>query len=134
VIHCSLSSPLSPSFLALKEKLQQLLTLQNPSMEGNREKILTKGVVGFLFQYTPRRHEIRPRGRGVYTFSYCISVLHLIFVFWSINVAFTFYFVLFVDMFRPHKAIFRCYSILFRSWCSVMPFFPYAMVPAMCSC
>jgi hypothetical protein len=27
-------------------------------------------------------------------------------------------------MFRPHTAIFMCYSILSRSWCSVMPFFP----------
>jgi hypothetical protein len=26
-------------------------------------------------------------------------------------------------MFRPHMAIFRCYSILSRSWCSVMPIF-----------
>jgi hypothetical protein len=32
-------------------------------------------------------------------------------------------------------AIFRCYSILPRSWCSVMPtFFAYARVPAMCFC
>jgi hypothetical protein len=47
---------------------------------------------------------------------------------------FTFYFLLFVDMFRPHTAIFRCYSILSRSWCSVMPIFAYVMVPAMCFC
>jgi hypothetical protein len=42
----------------------------------------------------------------------------------SINVTFTFYFLLFVDMFRPHTAIFKCYNILSRSWCSVMQFFP----------
>jgi hypothetical protein len=36
---------------------------------------------------------------------------------------FAFYFLLFVYMFRPHTAIFRCYSILSRSWCSVMPIF-----------
>jgi hypothetical protein len=47
---------------------------------------------------------------------------------------FTFYFLLFVDMFRPHTAIFRCYSLLSRSWCSVMPIFAYVMVPAMCFC
>jgi hypothetical protein len=35
-------------------------------------------------------------------------------------------------MFRPHTAIFRCYSILSRSWCSVMPIFAYVMLPAMC--
>jgi uncharacterized membrane protein YagU involved in acid resistance len=34
---------------------------------------------------------------------------------------FTSYFLLIVDMFRPHTAIFRCYSILSRGWCSVMP-------------
>jgi hypothetical protein len=34
---------------------------------------------------------------------------------------FTFYFLLFVDMFRPHTAIFRYYNILSRNWCSVMP-------------
>jgi hypothetical protein len=45
----------------------------------------------------------------------------LIFVLLSINITFTFYFLLFVDMFRPHTAIFRCYNILSRSWCSVMP-------------
>jgi hypothetical protein len=37
--------------------------------------------------------------------------------------AFTFYYLLFVDMFRPHTAIFKCYSILSRSWCSLMPIF-----------
>jgi hypothetical protein len=37
---------------------------------------------------------------------------YLIFVLLSINVTFTFYFLLFVDMFRPHTAIFRSYSIL----------------------
>jgi hypothetical protein len=31
---------------------------------------------------------------------------------------FTFYFLLFVDMFRPHTAIFKCYNILSRSWCN----------------
>jgi hypothetical protein len=36
---------------------------------------------------------------------------------------FTFYFLLFVDMFRPHTAIFKGYSILPRNWCSVMPIF-----------
>jgi hypothetical protein len=45
---------------------------------------------------------------------------------------FTFYFLLIADMFRPHTAIFRCYSILSRSWCSVMPIFAYVMLPAMC--
>jgi hypothetical protein len=35
-------------------------------------------------------------------------------------------------MFQPHTAIFRCYSILSRSWCSVMPIFAYVMLPAMC--
>jgi hypothetical protein len=47
---------------------------------------------------------------------------------------FTSYFLLIVDMFRPHTAIFRCYtsSILSRSWCSVMPIFAYVMLPAMC--
>jgi hypothetical protein len=40
---------------------------------------------------------------------------------------FTFYFLLFVDMFRPHTAIFRCYSIFSRSWCSVMPISAYVM-------
>jgi hypothetical protein len=49
------------------------------------------------------------------------SHLHLIFVLLSINVTVTFYYLLFVDMFRPHTAIFRCYCILSRSWCSVMP-------------
>jgi hypothetical protein len=44
---------------------------------------------------------------------------------------FTSYFLLIVDMFRPHTAIFRCYSILSRSWCSVMPIFAYVMLPAM---
>jgi hypothetical protein len=44
---------------------------------------------------------------------------------------FTFYFLLFVDMLRPHTAILRCYSILSRSWCSVMPIFAYVIVPAM---
>jgi hypothetical protein len=44
---------------------------------------------------------------------------------------FTSYFLLIV-MFRPHAAIFRCYSILSRSWCSVMPVFAYVMLPAMC--
>jgi hypothetical protein len=43
---------------------------------------------------------------------------------------FTSYFLLIVDMFRPHTAIFRCYSILSRS-CSVMPIFAYVMLPAM---
>jgi hypothetical protein len=47
---------------------------------------------------------------------------------------FTFYFLLFVDMFRPHTAIFGCYSILSRGWCSVMPIFAYVMLPAMCFC
>jgi hypothetical protein len=51
------------------------------------------------------------------------SILHLIFVLLSINVTFTFYFLLIVDMFRPQTSIFRCYSILSRSWCSVMPIF-----------
>jgi hypothetical protein len=46
---------------------------------------------------------------------YFIFVLHLIFVIFSINVTFTSYYLLFVDIFRPHTAIFRCYSILFRS-------------------
>jgi hypothetical protein len=36
--------------------------------------------------------------------------LHLIFVILSINVTFTFYYLLFVDMFWPHTAISRCYS------------------------
>jgi hypothetical protein len=45
---------------------------------------------------------------------------------------FTSYFLLIVDMFRPHTAIFKCYSILSRSWCSVMPIFAYMMLPAMC--
>jgi hypothetical protein len=45
---------------------------------------------------------------------------------------FTSYFLLIVDMFRPHTAIFRCYSILSRSWYSVMPLFAYVMLPAMC--
>jgi hypothetical protein len=45
---------------------------------------------------------------------------------------FTFYFLLIVDMFRPHTAIFRCYSIVPRSCCSVMPIFAYVMLPAMC--
>jgi hypothetical protein len=45
------------------------------------------------------------------------------FVLLSINVTFTFYLLLFVDMFRPHTAIFRCDSILSRSWCSAMPIF-----------
>jgi hypothetical protein len=45
---------------------------------------------------------------------------------------FTFYFLLIVDMFRPHPAIFRCYCILSRSWCSVMPIFVHVMLPAMC--
>jgi hypothetical protein len=45
---------------------------------------------------------------------------------------FTSYFLLIVDMFRPHTAIFRCYSILSISWCSVMPIFAYVMLPAMC--
>jgi hypothetical protein len=35
----------------------------------------------------------------------------------------TFTILLIVDMFRPHTAIFKCYSILSRSWCSVMPIF-----------
>jgi hypothetical protein len=47
---------------------------------------------------------------------------------------FTFYFLLIVDMFWPHTAIFRSYSILSRSWCSVMPIFTYVMLPAMCFC
>jgi hypothetical protein len=50
-------------------------------------------------------------------------VMDIIFVLLSINVTFTFYYLLFVVMFRPHEAIFRCYSILSRSWCSVMPIF-----------
>jgi hypothetical protein len=50
-------------------------------------------------------------------------VVHLIFVLLSINVTFTFYYLLFFDMFRPHTAIFKYYSILSRSWCSVMPIF-----------
>jgi hypothetical protein len=45
---------------------------------------------------------------------------------------FTSYFLLIVDMFWPHTAIFKCYSILSRSWCSVMPIFAYVMLPAMC--
>jgi hypothetical protein len=45
---------------------------------------------------------------------------------------FTSYFLLIVYMFRPHTAIFRCYSILSRSWCSVMPIFAYVMLSAMC--
>jgi hypothetical protein len=44
----------------------------------------------------------------------------------------TSYFLIIVDMFRPHTAIFRCHSILSRSWCSVMPIFAYVMLPAMC--
>jgi hypothetical protein len=64
----------------------------------------------------------------IFTHNSCIFVLL------SINVTFAFYFLLFVDMFRPHTAIFKCYIIFYRSWCSVMPFFPYARVPAMCSC
>jgi hypothetical protein len=51
------------------------------------------------------------------------TFLHLIFVPLSINVTFTYYYLLFVEMFRPHTAIFMCYSILSRSWCSVMPIF-----------
>jgi hypothetical protein len=47
------------------------------------------------------------------------QVWHLIFALLSINVTFTFYYLLFVDMFRPHTAIFRCYSILSRSWCYI---------------
>jgi hypothetical protein len=35
----------------------------------------------------------------------------LIFVLLSINVTFAFNYLLFVDMFRPHTAIVRCYSI-----------------------
>jgi hypothetical protein len=35
-------------------------------------------------------------------------------------------------MFRPHTAIFRCYSILSRSWGSVMPIFAYVMLLSMC--
>jgi hypothetical protein len=46
--------------------------------------------------------------------------------------AFTFYFLLIVYIFRPHTAIFKCYSILCRSWCSVMPIFAYVMLPDMC--
>jgi hypothetical protein len=43
------------------------------------------------------------------------------------------YFLLIVDMFRPHMAIFRCYSIpSSRSCCSAMPIFSYVMLPAMC--
>jgi hypothetical protein len=45
---------------------------------------------------------------------------------------FTSYILLIVDMLRHHTAIFRCYSILSRSWCSVMPMFAYVMLPAMC--
>jgi hypothetical protein len=45
---------------------------------------------------------------------------------------FTFYLLLLVDMFRPHTAIFKCYSVLPRNWCSVMPIFAYVMLPAMC--
>jgi hypothetical protein len=56
---------------------------------------------------------------------------------------FTSYILLIVDMFWPHTATFRCYSILStaifrcystlsRSWCSVMPISAYVMLPAMC--
>jgi hypothetical protein len=45
---------------------------------------------------------------------------------------FTSYFLLIIDMFRPHTAIFKCYTILSWSWCSVMPIFAYVMLPAMC--
>jgi hypothetical protein len=38
---------------------------------------------------------------------------------------FTSYILLIVGMFRPHTAIFKCYSILSRSWCSVMPISAY---------
>jgi hypothetical protein len=41
--------------------------------------------------------------------------LDLIFILLSINVTFTFYYLLFVNMFRPHTAILRSYSILSRS-------------------
>jgi hypothetical protein len=59
---------------------------------------------------------------------------------WTLNICsfvhqcntFTFYFLLIVDMFRSHTAIFRCYSILSRSWCSVMRISAYVMLPAMC--
>jgi hypothetical protein len=40
---------------------------------------------------------------------------------------FTSYILLIVDMFRPHTAIFKCYSKLSRSWCSVMPIFAYCI-------
>jgi hypothetical protein len=45
---------------------------------------------------------------------------------------FTSYILLIVDMFRSHTAIFKCYSILSRSCCSVMPIFAYVVLPAMC--
>jgi hypothetical protein len=47
---------------------------------------------------------------------------------------FTSYSLLIVDMFQPHTAIFKCYSILSRSWCSVMPIFACVLLPAMCFC
>jgi hypothetical protein len=77
-----------------------------------------------LFKTNSELYEINTRNKNNFHPSQprlSIYRKYLIFVFLSINVTFTFYFLLFVDMFQPHTAIFRCYSILSRSWCSFLP-------------
>jgi hypothetical protein len=86
-----------------------------------RNKIILV-LVGFPLQSIK---DFRLQNRNYCTYKFCVKrkklTIYLILVFWFINVKLTFYSLLFFDMFRPHTAIFRCYS--YRSWCSVMPFF-----------
>jgi hypothetical protein len=69
-----------------------------------------------LWEWSPFNIRIR----GLLENCIKIELLHICSFVHQCN-TFTSYFLLIVDMFRPHTAIFKCYSILSGRWCSVMP-------------
>jgi hypothetical protein len=71
--------------------------------------------------------ETRPTWRARLPYLYLPGIVNICSFVHQCN-TFTSYFLLIVDMFRHHTAIFRCYSILSRSWCSLMPIFAYVRV------
>jgi hypothetical protein len=70
----------------------------------------------------PKREEVRHGNKrfNIYIQSYAVCLTLNICSFVHQCNTFTSYFLLIVDMFRPHTAIFGCYSILSRSCCSVI--------------